>query len=255
MLKLFLKHPVAAFFAIVIHVAFVVLVGASFYFSDEPVNVAPKVDVVQATVVDEAKVQKELKKIKAAERMRQTKIKKAKAARIKEEKRLAKLKKARIREEKKQKERKKAEKKRLQEVKKKRKQEEERLRNADQKRREQALREKMAVEQQRINSEKNAARQSTIGKYKGYIKTEIERHWKVPASAKIGMVCEIRVRLIPGGEVIDAQVSKSSGSQVFDQSVISAVKRASPLTVPPADSGLFEEFRDLILAIDLKKKT
>ncbi len=55
----------------------------------------------------------------------------------------------------------------------------------------------------------------------------------------------MRVNLIPGGDVIDVRIVRSCGDPVFDSSVERAVYRASPLPVPPADSGLFDRFREL----------
>ena len=47
-----------------------------------------------------------------------------------------------------------------------------------------------------------------------------------------GLTTEIKVKLIPGGEVVNASISSSSGNNIFDQRAITAVKKASPLPVP-----------------------
>jgi colicin import membrane protein len=54
----------------------------------------------------------------------------------------------------------------------------------------------------------------------------------------------VEVRLIPSGEVIDAQIVRSSGNPAFDRSVEAAVFKASPLPVPP-DREVMEQFRSL----------
>jgi len=60
----------------------------------------------------------------------------------------------------------------------------------------------------------------------------------------------VRVRLLPGGEVMpgSVRVLRSSGNGAFDRSVESAVYKASPLPVP--SGGLFESFRDLRLEFE-----
>jgi len=54
----------------------------------------------------------------------------------------------------------------------------------------------------------------------------------------------VQVQLMPGGDVVSAQVVQSSGDAAFDRSVEAAVFRAAPLPLPP-DPGLFESFRTL----------
>jgi colicin import membrane protein len=58
------------------------------------------------------------------------------------------------------------------------------------------------------------------------------------------MRCIVTVRVAPGGQVIAATVTQSSGNPAFDRSAESAVYKATPLPVP-ADKGLFEaHFRE-----------
>ena len=59
-----------------------------------------------------------------------------------------------------------------------------------------------------------------------------------------GLTCVVRVRLAPGGEVLSANVVRSSGNPAFDRSVESAVFKANPLPAPK-DPYVFEYFRDL----------
>ena len=59
----------------------------------------------------------------------------------------------------------------------------------------------------------------------------------------------VRIKMIPGGEVVNVSVAQSSGYPDFDDSVLNAVKLASPLPVP--DGSLFnEQFRSLVIEFD-----
>jgi colicin import membrane protein len=75
-----------------------------------------------------------------------------------------------------------------------------------------------------------------------YIKPKVTRSWLRPPSAKSGLSCKIQVRLLPGGEVADAQVVSSSGDPAFDRSAEAAVRKASPLPWPP-DPKVAEQLR------------
>jgi colicin import membrane protein len=54
-----------------------------------------------------------------------------------------------------------------------------------------------------------------------------------------GLECILRVRLIPGGEVINVSIAQSSGNDIFDRRAESATWKASPLPVPD-DKATFE---------------
>ncbi len=54
------------------------------------------------------------------------------------------------------------------------------------------------------------------------------------------------IRLAPGGLVLDAQVTKSSGDQALDSSARAAVFKASPLPVPKKLTE-FEAFRQFVI--------
>ena len=98
----------------------------------------------------------------------------------------------------------------------------------------------------------NPRRPEEEAHYQGLIFAEVYRYWQVPAAAPEGMRTRVRVRLTPDGEVHGVEVIESSGDEAFDRSAIQAVRYASPLPVPPADSGLAEHFR--VLDIQFRKK-
>ena len=282
MLELLKTNPRFLVGAIIVHVFFLVLFGVGFHFKSTERAAVAQPKTVEVNTIDEKLVKKELAKLKRQEQQeekrKQALIKKRKA----EEKRLAELRNKRKAEQKKEKQRlalaKKKElelKKKQQALEKKQKQEQERLKQLekqrleeeerqDRARREKELKEKMLAEETRLKQEQAAAiarqaelkkRQTMIDKYMSLIEAKVYQHWVKPPNVSKGLVCELDVRLIPSGEVINIVLSKSSGDSVYDKSVLSAVKRASPLPLPPAETGLFDVFRDLHLPMRADKKT
>lgn len=261
MLDIIRKYPRAIFYALVVHVALIAIMVVSFKWTDKPAIESKDKgeEIVRAVTVDAEKIDKELKKIKTAERKKQRELEKAakqaEMARRREERKLAEAKKKNLAEQKALEQKRHEEQKRLQELEARRKQEEERLQKAEQQKREEELRNKLQVEQERLARESDKQRQSVINQYKAMIEAKVRQNWIVPAGATEGMSCEIRVRLIPSGDVIQVQLTKSSGDSTFDRSVENAVHKASPLPVPAAETGLFDEFRDLKFPFTLEKKS
>ena len=261
----FLKnHPRYLIGAIIIHLLFLVLFGVGFHFKSDNRAATTIPQSVKVNTVDERLVKKELEQLEAADnkekRRKEELVKKRKA----EEQRLEQVRKQRLAEQKKEKkrlallqEKEKLEKKRLKEL-------EEKRRKQEQLDRENDLKQKLQAEQQRMQKEQEVAalrqaelkkKQTLIDKYRNLIEAKVYQNWIRPPGDLKGRVCELHVRLIPSGEVINVVVSKSSGNSVYDKSVLAAVKKASPLPLPPAESGLFDVFRDLHLPMRADKKT
>ena len=258
-------HPVAVFAAVLAHVLFFVVLFVSFKFSDHTPDSSAgkdKMEIINATAVDEKAVQAELRRLKNADKRKKDAAHRVELQRKREQRRLVELKKKRATEERKRQQQKVADEKRLVELQKQRKQaeleqkkEEQRLAELEKQRREEEDRARQTELKKQLDAEnaareaaaKEAARQSEIGKYKAQIKHSVYRTWSVPGSAKKDMRCVVKVRLIPSGDVLGVDVVKGSGDSAFDQSVIKAIYRAAPLPVPPAGSGLFSDFRELEL--------
>ena len=143
-----------------------------------------------------------------------------------------------------------AERKQKAELDKKRKAEAERKQKAEQEKQrkaEAAARQReaeQALQAQLAEEESLARATSALSEYIPYIQERVQNSWLRPAGSPRGLRCVIRVKLIPGGEVVDAKVVKSSGDALFDRSVESAVLKASPLPLP-ADPALFKHFREI----------
>jgi colicin import membrane protein len=100
------------------------------------------------------------------------------------------------------------------------------------------LRDEAAQEKEQMRA------QEAVASYTGLIRQKVERNWRQPPGNITGLSCVVRVRLIPGGDVVDAQVIKSSGNSFFDRSVELATRKAAPLPVPN-DPNMFSYFRTL----------
>jgi len=145
-------------------------------------------------------------------------------------------------------EREREEKKKQEEAKKKREQEEAAKKKAedDKRRREEDARKREA---EKARAEAVVRRQSEVDKYINDIRLKIRSKANVPDSVTGNPEVQMRLRILPGGEVLDASITKSSGNRAYDAAIERAIRSASPLPVPPPDSELFPQFRDLILNI------
>ena len=86
----------------------------------------------------------------------------------------------------------------------------------------------------------NAVRSSgALATWEAQLKARIERAWLRPPSARAGIVCELDVTQVPGGEVTNVKLGSCNGDQAVRDSIVAAVYRASPLP-PPPDPSLFE---------------
>ena len=268
-------------YAIGIHAFIGALLLVSFNFDLGrviPPSVKQESQPVQATVLTEADVQKQLEVIEAKEKEKKLEeqqaekrlkdlleqTKQAKQKRKEEQKKLAKVeeekKKAEALAKKKEQEKKKKaelakakkEKERLAKAKK----EEERKRKeaekkkqaelARKKKEEEKRRKELALKQKLEEERQQAAFNSLLAQYTPIIRQKVSRNWNQPSSTQRGIAAQVIVKLTATGEVISAKITRSSGNSVFDRSVENAVYKASPLPIPQ-ERGINEKFRNLNL--------
>jgi colicin import membrane protein len=145
-------------------------------------------------------------------------------------------------------EREREEKKKQEEVRKKREQEEAAKKKVedDKRKREE---EKARREAEKARAEAATRRQTEVDKYIDGIRNKIRGKANVPDTVTGNPEVQVRLRILPGGEVLEATVTRSSGNRAYDAAIERAIRSAQPLPVPPADSELFAQFRDLNLNI------
>ena len=274
------NHPRAVLGAILAHLVFLAILIISFRFSETPTGMfGEPPEVIEAVAVDEKVIQAELDKLKAIKQRKKDEERQAHEAQLQEQRRKEDIEKQKAAA-KKLKQQQAAEKKRLAELEKKKKQqqaaekkreeEEVRLTRLEQERKvkekQEALQAEIARQEAEFQKQQEVDRQarqaesrrqaslSEINKYRSLIKEEVTRHWNIPATAHDDLLCEVKVRLIPSGDVVDVKIIKSSGDAAFDRSVEKAVYRAAPLSVPSVESGLFDEFREVVFQFEPRNR-
>ena len=267
------ERPRPFVYAVLVHAALLAVLMFSLDWESIRPTKSNKPAPVQAVVIDGAKLDAEVKRKQEleAQKVRDAEAKRkrieAEKARAVEEKQKAEArkkaeakkqveakKKAEAEAKRKAEEKKKAEAKKQAEAKKKaeaekqRKAKEEAQRKAKEeaqrKAAEKEMQDRLAAEQESLATQRRSAMQRMIDEYVLYIQEKVQRSWIRPPSSGGELSCTVEVRLIPSGEVIDAQIVRSSGNTAFDRSVEAAVFKASPLPVPP-DPDVMEQFRTL----------
>lgn len=265
MFKEIRKHPRALVYAILVHIALVAFLVLSLDWKTDLKPAGEKVDIVKAVAIDEQQVQAEvdrLKKIEDQKRKQEAeRVNKLERKRKQEEQRIAELKKKRAAEEKRRKQeaekakqeaarlaklkkekaaleqKRKAEQKRLQELETRRKQEEELKRKAEEQAARAAaeaeLKKKLAEEERQRQAVQTQRLNTLREKYMLAIQGKVRSKWLRPPGVS-KMSCLVKVQQVPGGEVVNVQVSQCNGTAAFTRSVELAVYKASPLPPPPS---------------------
>jgi colicin import membrane protein len=114
--------------------------------------------------------------------------------------------------------------------------------------------EKRKVEEEHLRREVEKAReaaaaekQSEVDRYKRMIHDRIRARANVPDTVTGNPEVHVLIRVLPGGEVLDITITRRSGNPTYDAAIERGIRSAQPLPVPPADSELFPQFRDLNL--------
>ena len=258
--------------SLILHVVLGALLIFSFDFTARPkIQPKNNINTVKAVTVDKKQVELELARIKKVEdeklqkeknrlddlekkakqlkKDRQTEQKKlteTKKKKEQEQKKLAtlekektELKKQREIEEKKiKKAEDKAEKLKAEEEARKKREIEDKKAAEEKQRRETEAAEKKKLEEElaaQLAAEESAEQAQKDQTLSNDIKRNIERSIESNFN-KVGLpqdlVCVLRVRLIPGGEVVDVSIAESSGNEIFDRRAVNATQKASPLPVP-----------------------
>lgn len=110
---------------------------------------------------------------------------------------------------------------------------------------EQAAREQ-AEQAARARAEQAAAIGRVVDEHIGKIVGKIRRNIVMPPDVADEARAEFAVTLLPGGSVLGARLTRSSGNAAYDNAVERAILKSQPLPLP-ADAALFGKFRELKL--------
>jgi colicin import membrane protein len=195
---------------------------------------APKPDIA----LQEQLAKKKLMEARERERELKEKLAKEKAEKAEKERKLKEA------EAKKLKEKELAEQKRRDEEKKRlaEKQRQEEARIAKEK--EQALAKLLA--QQQAQQAAEAAARGRLDAYSRLVSDRIKRFVVLPPNIQGNPEAVFEVVQIPGGEILDVKLRRSSGNAAYDAAVERAIRKASPLP-PPPDPARFSEVREMEL--------
>jgi len=262
------EYPRAVVYAVLMHVVLLILLMFSLDWTpkisqpsaNRPIQ-AKLVDQRQLDAVKQKKEDEQRRIRTEAEKQRQAEIAvKQKAAAEKKRKADALIKKAAAEKKRKADALKKAAAEKERKVEAAAKQKAEAKRKVEAKQKSEAERKAAAVKQKAAAAEKRKAAEAAlqaqmaaeheqrvsgvVAEYTAYIQVKVNRNWLRPLGIPEGLSCTVKVILIPGGDVANVEIIKSSGNPVFDRSVEAAVFKAAPMPLPP-DSSLFNYFRDL----------
>jgi colicin import membrane protein len=102
---------------------------------------------------------------------------------------------------------------------------------------------KPAIAEEISEVEKADSLATAVNEYAGLIKRRVEQVWRIPQGIPSHLGCLVKIELLPSGEVQNIKMVESSGNAIFDNSAITAVKKASPLPLP-ADPEAAVKFRN-----------
>ncbi|MDT8281981.1 MAG: cell envelope integrity protein TolA [Gammaproteobacteria bacterium] len=104
------------------------------------------------------------------------------------------------------------------------------------------LEEERREEQARVQAARAARLQTQREQYAIDIAKKVENNWLRPAMTSAGQSCDVVVRQTMSGDVIDVQLQScnADANDAFQRSVERAVRKASPLPLPP-DPELFDQ--------------
>lgn len=102
-------------------------------------------------------------------------------------------------------------------------------------------------------AEQAAASGRVVDEYTAKIIARIRSRIVLPPGVPDEARAEFAVTVLPGGEVLNARLLKSSGHRAYDEAVERAIIKAQPLPLP-TEPGLFNRFREMKLGFRPKEQ-
>ncbi len=87
-----------------------------------------------------------------------------------------------------------------------------------------ALSELLASETQYQRAQADQVGDEVAASYDDVIRRYVSEQWRRPPTARNGMLVEVRISMLPSGDITDVVITRSSGDAGFDQSAVQAVR-------------------------------
>jgi colicin import membrane protein len=79
---------------------------------------------------------------------------------------------------------------------------------------------------------RQAERARVVGQYRDMISAKVRGNTRLPDALKGNPKVHCLVKLLPTGEVVSVRVTQSSGNPAYDEAVLRAIQKSSPLPLP-----------------------
>lgn len=86
--------------------------------------------------------------------------------------------------------------------------------------------------QARAASKRQAEVAGVVGEYRDQISAKVRGNTRLPDNLKGNPQVRCLVKLLPTGEVLSVRVTQSSGNPAYDDAVVRAIEKSSPLPLP-----------------------
>lgn len=246
-------------YSVLLHAAFLVLIGLSLHFSSSTLpslgGTGEVAQPVQATVVDQKLINQQMAMLRSQQKQKQEAQQKleqqaqaAKTEREQEQQKLTQLQQqqaaaqqalnTKLAELHKQAQAEKAQQEHVAKLKAEAAVQAKKRQNAENAKRRAELKREIAVEQGALN----ARRASLLSQWTALVKQKVQSNWNEPPNTPTDLSCKVQVDQVPGGTVANANIISCNGNEAVRQSVVTAVRRSSPLPPPPEPSLFQREF-------------
>lgn len=86
--------------------------------------------------------------------------------------------------------------------------------------------------QQQMQAEQEAQMKKDRGNWVAAIRQRVTANWIRPQNTPQGLDCYVQITQLPSGQVVNAVMKQCNGNAVIQQSILTAVRKASPLPTP-----------------------
>jgi colicin import membrane protein len=95
-----------------------------------------------------------------------------------------------------------------------------------------AVRQAQLAEARAAASKHQAEVASVVGQHRDLISAKVRGNTRLPVNLKGNPEVRCLVKLLPTGEVLNVRVTQSSGNVAYDEAVMRAIEKSSPLPLP-----------------------